>query len=159
MFVFGNSDLLKEHSPFWATVLSKFEESDRVVRGIPIVCERHPSTRNLITDAAAFKVYAPDSGCLEPCDFKMACGASFSYSTSKLLPKSQTTLQGHTCSSKCHPDDPMVRYRYAPNSFSHTEEVTFDLAHRHEMPTALHSSSTVWPSLFFILRRNLRALY
>jgi hypothetical protein len=69
----------------WSGLLTKLEETQSIMRGLPGVCQIH-ETKSLLDSPLSFLKNAPDGGCCLPCNQKMPCG--------------------HTCSLRCHAYDP-----------------------------------------------------
>ncbi|KAG8925350.1 hypothetical protein FRC03_010079 [Tulasnella sp. 419] len=69
----------------WAEVVEEFRRNDQIGDGITICCQRHPATRQKITQPGQIVQVAPDGGCRLPCEAQLRCG--------------------HHCPYKCHSDD------------------------------------------------------
>ncbi|KAH9052543.1 hypothetical protein EDB87DRAFT_1570453 [Lactarius vividus] len=83
LYILGNASNLRR-SETWRTVLDEMEKEDQLGYGFPIVCPRHPQTRQLISMPGQLPTHAPDGGCLRPCEYRLSCG--------------------HVCPSMCHTD-------------------------------------------------------
>ncbi|KAI0056438.1 hypothetical protein BV25DRAFT_1872764 [Artomyces pyxidatus] len=83
LYILGNASNLRKNAT-WTKVLDGMEELEQIGYGFPIVCPRHPETRNIITEPGQLAVRAPEGGCLAPCNARLPCG--------------------HTCPSVCHAD-------------------------------------------------------
>ncbi|KAF8316395.1 hypothetical protein DL93DRAFT_2193459 [Clavulina sp. PMI_390] len=86
MYIFGDTGLLSSRSPMWSAVIDELDASGRVGLGIPISCAQHPQDVRFVRLPGELRNYAPDGGCLRPCEAKLNCG--------------------HMCAYKCHSDDP-----------------------------------------------------
>ncbi|PKY55180.1 P-loop containing nucleoside triphosphate hydrolase protein [Rhizophagus irregularis] len=89
MYLIGNSELMASRSKdMWEPVIKMLRERDppQVGFGMPIVCNRHPNYKHIITEPEQFDQVSPDGGCKEQCDMLLPCG--------------------HACTQKCHSDDP-----------------------------------------------------
>ncbi|KAI9431019.1 hypothetical protein H4582DRAFT_1823204 [Lactarius indigo] len=83
LYIFGNASNLRKNET-WRTVLDEMEKEDQLGHGFPIICSRHPTTRQLITKPGQIPTHAPEGGCLRRCEDSLPCG--------------------HACTSMCHPD-------------------------------------------------------
>ncbi|KAI9445928.1 hypothetical protein H4582DRAFT_1843136 [Lactarius indigo] len=83
LYILGNASNLRKNET-WRTVLDEMEKEDQLGYGFPIVCQRHPHTRHLITKPGKIPTHAPEGGCLRPCEYRLSCG--------------------HVCPSMCHTD-------------------------------------------------------
>jgi AAA domain len=71
----------------WKNVLKKLEEGNAVHEHIPIYCQKHKDTVNMIKVADDFDMKAKEGGCMRLCGFRIKkCG--------------------HACQRLCHHDDP-----------------------------------------------------
>jgi hypothetical protein len=87
MYLIGNSELMAMKSQdMWAPVINILHERKQVGYGMPIVCNKHPDYKNIITEPEQFEQVSPDGGCYENCNMSLPCG--------------------HICKYKCHSDDP-----------------------------------------------------
>ncbi|KAH8997121.1 hypothetical protein EDB86DRAFT_926966 [Lactarius hatsudake] len=83
LYILGNASNLRKNET-WRTVLDEMEKEDQLCYGLPIVCPRHPKTRQLVTKPGQIPTHAPEGGCLRPCEYRLSCG--------------------HVCPSMCHTD-------------------------------------------------------
>ncbi|KAH9014346.1 hypothetical protein EDB85DRAFT_875353 [Lactarius pseudohatsudake] len=83
LYILGNASNLRK-SETWRTVLDEMEKEDQLDYGFPIVCPRHPQSRQLISKPGQLPTHAPKGGCLQPCEYRLWCG--------------------HVCPSICHTD-------------------------------------------------------
>ncbi|KAJ6587167.1 hypothetical protein DFH09DRAFT_248112 [Mycena vulgaris] len=86
LFILGNAAQLASRSKMWRDVIEELENMDCLGSAFPVSCHRHPDTVELISQPGKLPLFAPDGGCLEPCNYRLKCG--------------------HVCHYKCHPDDP-----------------------------------------------------
>ncbi|KAJ6594163.1 hypothetical protein B0H19DRAFT_1094164 [Mycena capillaripes] len=86
LFVLGNAAQLASRSKMWNDVIEQLENADCVGTAFPVSCHRHPGKIELVSEPGKLPLFAPDGGCLQPCDYRLNCG--------------------HVCHYKCHPDDP-----------------------------------------------------
>ncbi|KAH9011570.1 hypothetical protein EDB85DRAFT_1108865 [Lactarius pseudohatsudake] len=83
LYILGNASNLRKNET-WRTVLDEMEKEDQLGYAFPIICSRHPKTRQLITQPGQIPTHAPEGGCLRSCESSLSCG--------------------HVCPSMCHPD-------------------------------------------------------
>ncbi|CEH18623.1 Helicases [Ceraceosorus bombacis] len=83
MIVMGNATQMAVQSPFWATVVQKFEKTGSILTGLPLRCVSHPDEDFLAVNPEQIAHWAPDGGCARPCGKELPCG--------------------HVCPLKCHP--------------------------------------------------------
>ncbi|KAH8998230.1 hypothetical protein EDB86DRAFT_2911649, partial [Lactarius hatsudake] len=50
------------------------EKEDQLGYAFPIICSRHPKTRQLITQPGQIPTHAPEGGCLRSCGGSLSCG-------------------------------------------------------------------------------------
>jgi hypothetical protein len=50
------------------------EKEDQIGFALPIVCPRHPEAKRFVSKLGELPTLAPEGGCLQPCDFRLACG-------------------------------------------------------------------------------------
>ncbi|KAK7005664.1 hypothetical protein R3P38DRAFT_3038842 [Favolaschia claudopus] len=86
LFILGNASQLASRSKMWREVLEQLEDAGCVGTGFPVACHRHPDHVEWISEPGKLPLFAPDGGCLQPCNYRLKCG--------------------HVCHYKCHPDDP-----------------------------------------------------
>ncbi|KAJ7593988.1 hypothetical protein C8J56DRAFT_777276 [Mycena floridula] len=86
LFILGNAPQMASRSPMWREVIEAMEEQGCIGPGVPISCHQHPETVEWISKPGMLPRFAPDGGCLKPCNARLNCG--------------------HVCPYKCHPDDP-----------------------------------------------------
>ncbi|XP_021369417.1 NFX1-type zinc finger-containing protein 1-like [Mizuhopecten yessoensis] len=84
LYVIGDFSILEAGCHLWAQVTKKTKLFDQFGNALPLVCQNHPQTRTLVTDAEDFN-RSPDGGCDRKCDFRLCCG--------------------HVCRLFCHPKD------------------------------------------------------
>ncbi|KAJ7593996.1 hypothetical protein C8J56DRAFT_925724 [Mycena floridula] len=89
LFILGNAPQMAARSQMWREIVQDLEEQQCVGSGFPVSCHQHPETVQSISKPGVLARFAPDGGCLQPCNARLSCG--------------------HVCSSKCHPDDPQHR--------------------------------------------------
>ncbi|XP_075997105.1 NFX1-type zinc finger-containing protein 1 [Genypterus blacodes] len=68
----------------WSDIFDTLSENGQVGKALTLCCQNHPTRQVKASCAEDFK-QAPEGGCLEPCDFRLACG--------------------HVCASVCHAYD------------------------------------------------------
>ncbi|XP_069140274.1 uncharacterized protein [Argopecten irradians] len=113
LYVVGNFSMFEKESPLWANILNKTKSTDQFGNALPICCQNHPDTRNLIADAKDF-LKSPDGGCNRKCDFRLPCGHACRFychpwdkkhTEYKCKEKcKKTCLNGHQCRKTCHFD-------------------------------------------------------
>ncbi|EMD37515.1 hypothetical protein CERSUDRAFT_114154 [Gelatoporia subvermispora B] len=86
LYIFGNAADLCARSKMWRTVIDQLTQTDCVGDALPVRCDRHPETVEMISKPGQLSRVAPDGGCLRQCDSRLKCG--------------------HLCPYKCHSDDP-----------------------------------------------------
>ncbi|KAJ7045696.1 hypothetical protein C8F04DRAFT_1065834 [Mycena alexandri] len=86
LFILGNAGQLASRSKMWCEVIEQLESADCIGTAFPVSCHQHPDKVEMISKPGTLPLFAPDGGCLEPCNFRLKCG--------------------HVCHYKCHPDDP-----------------------------------------------------
>ncbi|KAJ7647110.1 hypothetical protein FB45DRAFT_821739 [Roridomyces roridus] len=86
LFILGNAAQLASRSKMWQTVTEELSAANCLGPAFPVACSRHPDSVELISQPGKLPLFAPDGGCLRPCDYRLKCG--------------------HTCNYKCHSDDP-----------------------------------------------------
>ncbi|KAK3595714.1 hypothetical protein CHS0354_025336 [Potamilus streckersoni] len=85
LFVIGNMTCLRQASDLWEKVISKAETQGLCGKHLELKCVKHKENKMIVQTPQDFEKYT-DGGCNQPCTFRMDCG--------------------HTCSRKCHNDDP-----------------------------------------------------
>ncbi|KAL3857885.1 hypothetical protein ACJMK2_012514 [Sinanodonta woodiana] len=85
LFVIGNMTCLRQASNLWEKVISKAETLGLCGKHLELKCFNHKDNKMIVETPRDFEKYK-DGGCNQPCTFRMDCG--------------------HTCSRKCHNDDP-----------------------------------------------------
>ncbi|KAL3857874.1 hypothetical protein ACJMK2_012503 [Sinanodonta woodiana] len=85
LFVMGNMTCLRKKSDLWEKVISKAETLGLCGKHLELKCCNHKDNKMIVQTPRDFEKYK-DGGCDQPCTFRMDCG--------------------HTCSRKCHNDDP-----------------------------------------------------
>ncbi|KAJ7163577.1 hypothetical protein C8R43DRAFT_1171786, partial [Mycena crocata] len=93
LFILGNSSQLASRSKMWRDVIDELEAADCVGTALPVSCHRHPDRVEPVSKPGQLPLFAPDGGCLEPCNFRLKCGHVCHYKA--------CILCWH-----CHPDDP-----------------------------------------------------
>ncbi|KAI9445926.1 hypothetical protein H4582DRAFT_1805091 [Lactarius indigo] len=83
LYILGNASNLRKNET-WRTVLDEMENEDQLCHGFPIVCQRHPNAKQLISKPGQLPTHAPEGGCLRSCEYRLSCG--------------------HVCPSMCHTD-------------------------------------------------------
>lgn len=86
LYILGNAAQLASKSRMWRGVIEQLEAVESIGTAFPIACQRHPTAVEYVSMPGQLPQFAPDGGCLRPCDARLKCG--------------------HVCSYKCHPDDP-----------------------------------------------------
>ncbi|OCH91424.1 P-loop containing nucleoside triphosphate hydrolase protein [Obba rivulosa] len=86
LYIFGNAPDLSARSEMWRSIIEQLSHNDCVGDSLPVRCDRHPETVELISKPGQLSRIAPDGGCLRQCDSRLKCG--------------------HLCPYKCHSDDP-----------------------------------------------------
>ena len=90
MYVLGNFSMLERlgdaRGAIWPTVVRTARQNGKLHTALELACARHPHNVMRVTSASEFDVVVPEGGCRLPCEFKLPCG--------------------HSCSRRCHPDDP-----------------------------------------------------
>ena len=69
LIIFGNASTFgnsRKGKTVWGPLMEKLKAGEHIFEGLPIKCQRHPNTRNLILKAGDFDTCAPDGGCLQP---------------------------------------------------------------------------------------------
>ncbi|KAJ7200706.1 hypothetical protein C8J57DRAFT_1413236 [Mycena rebaudengoi] len=94
LFIMGNASQLASRSPMWRKIIEHLEETDSLGPGFPISCHQHPDKIELISEPGKLRMFAPDGGCFESCNYRLNCG--------------------HVCPYKCHPDDPKHKFVACP---------------------------------------------
>ncbi|KAI0261395.1 hypothetical protein BC834DRAFT_478813 [Gloeopeniophorella convolvens] len=89
LYILGNASNLRKNET-WSKVLDEMENADQLGYAFPIVCPRHPAQTQSISKPDQIPTLAPEGGCLQPCEFRLACG--------------------HVCPSVCHPDQDSHRW-------------------------------------------------
>ncbi|KAJ3362658.1 hypothetical protein GGF32_005680 [Allomyces javanicus] len=85
MYLVGNADLMRKHSPMWAKVLAIMEKQELVGPALPLYCQQHPDDVRWADTPDELRRCSPDGGCLRPCEGRLPCG--------------------HACERSCHADD------------------------------------------------------
>ena len=88
MILFGNSHTLtatkrNQQDNVWKKAFPLFQEKGCVYEGLPVICQRHPESRKLLSFPAHFSASVPDGGCDRPCGVVLSCA--------------------HLCPKRCHP--------------------------------------------------------
>ncbi|KAJ6625897.1 P-loop containing nucleoside triphosphate hydrolase protein [Mycena sp. CBHHK59/15] len=86
LFILGNAAQLASGSDMWRQVTEELENGECLGTAFPVSCHQHPDTVERISEPGKLPLFAPDGGCLKPCNYRLKCG--------------------HVCHYKCHPDDP-----------------------------------------------------
>ncbi|KAI9188976.1 hypothetical protein H9P43_000398 [Blastocladiella emersonii ATCC 22665] len=86
MYLVGNARLFQAKSDLWTRLVNIMEPKQLIGPVLEIQCQRHPDDVRQVVDADSLRLLAPDGGCNRPCTARLGCG--------------------HTCSRKCHADDP-----------------------------------------------------
>lgn len=73
MYILGNAANLKRN-PTWSTIIDNMEENELIGQALSVVCARHPSEIRMVTKPKDLQRYAPEGGCLLPCDHQLDCG-------------------------------------------------------------------------------------
>lgn len=68
----------------WSKYMETMRQNKYASTGLPIVCQRHPNERRVLTNPSDFGEFTPQGGCRLPCGVALPCG--------------------HVCELKCHPD-------------------------------------------------------
>ncbi|KJR87462.1 NF-X1 finger and helicase protein [Sporothrix schenckii 1099-18] len=83
MYIIGNGDTCTG-IPMWRDVMSALQCGNNMGPELPLQCPRHPERTFLASLPDHFVQFAPDGGCQQPCDKRLACG--------------------HSCIGRCHSD-------------------------------------------------------
>ncbi|CAK7229929.1 hypothetical protein SCUCBS95973_007397 [Sporothrix curviconia] len=83
MYILGNSDTCSD-IPMWQSVISALDADGNMGPNLPVQCPRHPERVFEVSLPDHFVQFAPDGGCLQLCDKRLACG--------------------HSCTGRCHAD-------------------------------------------------------
>ncbi|KAK4667573.1 hypothetical protein QC763_311530 [Podospora pseudopauciseta] len=86
LVLIGNMDTFKQSKKgraAWAPFFELLNKNGNLYDGLPVQCEKHPSTLALLKEPVDFDKYCPDGGCTELCDTLLKCGV-------------------HKCRSRCH---------------------------------------------------------
>ncbi|KAF8065345.1 P-loop containing nucleoside triphosphate hydrolase protein [Lyophyllum atratum] len=84
LILIGNSDTFtksKKGGALWQKFFAHIK--DHVYDGFPVVCDKHPQRKALLSSELQFEQICPNGGCTEPCGTILACGL-------------------HKCPLKCH---------------------------------------------------------
>ncbi|KAK6082199.1 nf-x1 finger and helicase domain [Seiridium cupressi] len=81
MYLIGNSKTYA-HVPMWAKVLTIMEENQSLGTQLELQCPRHPNAPMMVSEPDHFLQFAPEGGCMLPCDRRLSCG--------------------HSCINRCH---------------------------------------------------------
>ncbi|XP_060076919.1 NFX1-type zinc finger-containing protein 1-like [Ylistrum balloti] len=111
LYVIGNFSMFKAASPLWEKIIKKTKSAHQFGNALPVVCQNHPHTHNLMTSATDFDKL-PDGGCDRKCDFRLPCGhvcRLFCHPTDKEHTEykckeicTKTCSKGHPCKRRCH---------------------------------------------------------
>ncbi|KAJ3374571.1 hypothetical protein GGF31_007349 [Allomyces arbusculus] len=85
MYLVGNADMMRKHSPMWTKVLALMEKQELVGPALPLYCQQHPDDVRWAATPDELRRCSPDGGCLRPCEGRLPCG--------------------HACERSCHADD------------------------------------------------------
>ena len=125
MYIIGNAQT-SSHVPMWAEVLSILRAGGNIEPSLPLRCQRHPQTPISVSTPDDFCRLAPEGGCDQHCDLRLACGHScVNKCHSKLLHDSAMCIEpcrkskpgcdhpcprycGQPCEVKCHAQVPNV---------------------------------------------------
>ena len=106
LIIIGNSEtFLKSRSgkEIWSKFLDMVKRLGYFYEGLPVRCERHNNTKNVLKSPEDFEKLCPDGGCSEP--WFVSTFILFHYSD-HVIPRlcSGTTMNCgiHTCPRKCH---------------------------------------------------------
>ncbi|KAH7040050.1 uncharacterized protein B0I36DRAFT_234919 [Microdochium trichocladiopsis] len=81
MYVIGNSSTYGGVQ-MWSEVLDILRGGGNFGQSLDLCCPRHPETPIVVSEPDHFLQFAPEGGCLIPCDRRLACG--------------------HACIARCH---------------------------------------------------------
>ncbi|KNE64930.1 hypothetical protein, variant [Allomyces macrogynus ATCC 38327] len=85
MYLVGNADMMRKHSPMWDKVLAIMDKQELVGAALPIYCQQHPDDVRWASTPDELRKCSPDGGCLRACEGRLPCG--------------------HACERSCHTDD------------------------------------------------------
>ncbi len=83
MFIIGNSDTCSR-VPMWQEVIAMLQSGGNLGPALTLRCNRHPERTFEASNPDHFSIFAPDGGCMLPCDKRLSCG--------------------HACTGPCHSD-------------------------------------------------------
>ncbi|KAJ5203268.1 hypothetical protein N7449_005347 [Penicillium cf. viridicatum] len=86
LILVGNSETFvssRKGQKHWKPFIDQLKSEGHLYDGLPIQCEQHPQTTNILRTVEDFNRECPDGGCSAPCGVKLSCGV-------------------HECPSKCH---------------------------------------------------------
>lgn len=83
MYIIGNGDTCSG-IPMWKDVVTALKAGDNMGPELLLQCPRHPEREFMASVPDHFVQFAPDGGCLQSCDKRLACG--------------------HSCTGRCHSD-------------------------------------------------------
>ncbi|XP_023137605.3 NFX1-type zinc finger-containing protein 1 [Amphiprion ocellaris] len=84
LYCIGNSGMLSQVK-LWSNIFHTLRENNQVGKALTLCCQNHPERQVKASSVEDFK-QAPEGGCTQPCEFRLACG--------------------HVCPRVCHPYDP-----------------------------------------------------
>ena len=60
LYILGNADDLSSHSPEWRKIIEHLKLSGALSGAIPLACQRHPNTEQLVSGPGDFLQVVPD---------------------------------------------------------------------------------------------------
>ncbi|OQD90595.1 hypothetical protein PENANT_c001G07088 [Penicillium antarcticum] len=86
LILVGNSETFvssRKGRNTWKPLIDQLKYDGHLYDGLPVRCEQHPQTTNILRTAVDFDKECPEGGCSAPCDVTLKCGV-------------------HKCTSRCH---------------------------------------------------------
>src|SRR4051812_20347751 len=81
MYIFGNAETACSES-MWLNIIDHMTINSCLGACLELECERHKDTLIQVSSKEDFLTYAPEGGCSQRCEWRLACG--------------------HACVAKCH---------------------------------------------------------
>ncbi|PWY75451.1 P-loop containing nucleoside triphosphate hydrolase protein [Aspergillus heteromorphus CBS 117.55] len=110
MYIIGDANTAST-APMWSSVIGILERDANIGPKLELHCSRHPGIQSYISQPDDFAVYAPEGGCADKCELRLACGHRCPVKChSEKLHKAVKCMEpctrvkgcGHACPKKCH---------------------------------------------------------
>ncbi|KAE8381131.1 hypothetical protein BDV26DRAFT_256154 [Aspergillus bertholletiae] len=110
MYIIGNADTASS-IPMWSSVIRLLEEGGNIGPKLELECSRHPRQRIYAASPDELLTQAPEGGCAERCERRLACGHTCTFKCHSnrrhsavkcMKPCTKMRKCGHLCTKRCH---------------------------------------------------------